>query len=81
VGFAAPLMVALFGTAVLCPALVVAALSEPDSWPRGPLVGGAALYLAGVVGVTIAFNVPRDERLARLAPQSPEAILTAALAV
>lgn len=68
-----PLMVALLGTAVLCLVLVAAAVAEPDAWPRGPLIGGAGLYLAGVVGVTIAFNVPRNDRLGRLAPEGPDA--------
>jgi uncharacterized membrane protein len=30
------------------------------------------IYVLGVIGVTIAFNVPLNDRLARAAPDSPE---------
>lgn len=39
---------------------------------RAWLVTGAVLYLAGSIGVTMLCNVPRNERLAELAPTEPE---------
>lgn len=54
----APLMLALFGTAAACVAVLV----------TGPTVGqavGAGLYLVGTVGTTIAANVPLNDRLER----------------
>jgi uncharacterized membrane protein len=45
-------------------------------WNEGSsvlLLAAAFLYLAGSIGVTLAFNVPRNERLARLPSGSREA--------
>ncbi len=61
-------MTALFGTAVLCLGLAVWAAA---SWGerRAPWVmAGSALYLLGTIGVTIARNVPLNDRLAVLRP-------------
>lgn len=61
------------GTAVLSGICVVAGF-----FPWGErrslllLIAGIA-YLLGSFGVTAGFNVPRNERLARLAPESAEA--------
>lgn len=64
--------IAFFGTAALCLGLgVTGALrwSEPGSaW----LLLGSLLYLAGVIGVTIIFNVPLNNALAAISPASPE---------
>ena len=38
------------------------------------IAAGAALYLLGVIAVTMAFNVPRNDALARLDPAAPEAV-------
>lgn len=44
------------------------------SAPRADLLMiGSACYLAGSFGVTMLFNVPRNERLARMASESDEA--------
>jgi uncharacterized membrane protein len=62
-------MTALFGTAALCLAMTVWALA---SWgdDRAPwALAGGVLYLVGTIGVTIAANVPRNNRLAELAPE------------
>jgi len=63
---------AFFGTAVLCLCLGVASIlrwAEPGSaW----LLIGSLLYLVGVIGVTIAFNVPLNDALAAVSPTSPE---------
>jgi uncharacterized membrane protein len=63
-------MTALFGTAALCLAMVVWGLAEwgDDAGPW--MVAGGVLYLVGSIGVTIAANVPRNNRLAALAPEA-----------
>lgn len=72
----APLMLAIFGTALVVAVLaVIAFLGAPagaDWWT----IGGAALYLVGVVGVTGGANVPRNNRLA--APTETDAAALAA---
>ena len=60
------------GTGLTC--LLVAVLSllrwqEPGAAQR---LVGSALYLAGTIGVTIFFNVPRNDALARVEPASAE---------
>lgn len=61
------------GTAlVACLAGVVAVLSV-HGLRSYLLLGGGVAYLVGSFGVTAAFNVPRNERLARLAPDASEA--------
>jgi uncharacterized membrane protein len=68
-----PLMLVLFGTAVLCLAVGVIALVDPDS-ARGRLaLAGAVVYVVGAIGVTIACNVPLNERIDRVDPAGPEA--------
>ncbi|MBC8073490.1 MAG: DUF1772 domain-containing protein [Deltaproteobacteria bacterium] len=62
------------GTAVASLALAVAAVlqwSQPDARLR--LLAGLA-YAIGCFGVTIAANVPRNDALAALAPDSAEAL-------
>lgn len=59
-----PLMLALFGTAVL--ALAAAVLGLADGAPGSAwVVAAAAVYLVGCVGVTAAGNVPLNDALAR----------------
>ena len=63
-----PLMIAMFGVAVLCLGLAGwAAVSLGDRRAAWVLAGGA-LYLVGTVGVTMAGNVPLNDSLAALAP-------------
>jgi uncharacterized membrane protein len=58
-----PLFLALFfGTAAACALLLFLA------WERPLAVLGAALYLVGTFGVTMVFNVPRNNALVRLDP-------------
>jgi uncharacterized membrane protein len=54
-----PLMLLLFGTALACLVVLVRGLLA-GSWPE---VAGAAVYLAGCLGVTAAGNVPLNNRL------------------
>jgi uncharacterized membrane protein len=66
-------MLALFGTAVVVAVLgvwAVTAWSEPSApW----LLAGAVLYLAGTIGVTMVFHVPRNNALATVDPAASDA--------
>ena len=66
-------MAALFGTAVVCGALVVSALFAWDERFAPYLLVGSALYLVGAILLTIAYHVPRNEALARAEPHSADA--------
>jgi uncharacterized membrane protein len=59
---------AFFGTAALCFLLALAGLSDGRS-PM-PLITGALLYLAGTILVTMVCNVPLNNKLARVRPES-----------
>jgi uncharacterized membrane protein len=61
---------AFMGTALLSAVLLVVSVATHAS--RG-LLAGALLYLAGTFVVTILFNVPRNEALAKLDASSPGA--------
>ncbi len=64
-------MSAFFGTAVLC--AVVAVQASLRGGPRAAWVVVAALiYLVGTIMVTMVFNVPRNNALARAEPASAE---------
>jgi len=68
-----PIFFALFfGTALL--SLVLGALSLLGWGEAGAAwrLAGALLYLVGAIGVTMQFNVPLNNRLAEVAPDSPE---------
>lgn len=64
---------AFFGTGALCLATVVAALVSGTGLSLAPAVAGGVLYLAGCLGVTIAGNVPLNDRLAELHPEDDAA--------
>lgn len=61
------------GTALLCVAVVVLTLVEGDAAGRWARLVGAGLYVVGTFGVTAACNVPRNDRLALLDPEDPDA--------
>ncbi len=61
------------GTAVLTAACIVAAFLAWSAPRSAYLLSASLLYLGGTFFVTVAFNVPRNERLGRLAAESPEA--------
>lgn len=67
------LMTLLFGTAAACVATIVAGLADWGETNGPYLVAGGALYLLGAIGVTMAFNVPRNNALARVDPSDPAA--------
>jgi uncharacterized membrane protein len=61
------------GTALGCVALVAWALAELDE-PFAPyLLAGGVVYLVGAMAVTVAFNLPRNDSLATVDPEGPEA--------
>jgi uncharacterized membrane protein len=66
-------MTALFGTGVACLATAVAAIIDWEDSHGAYLLAAANLYLVGCIGVTMAFNVPRNNVLARLEPASADA--------
>jgi uncharacterized membrane protein len=66
-------MLALFGTAGACVALVGWALLARHE-PFAPyLLAGSTLYLVGTILLTIVYHVPRNEALARVEPHSADA--------
>ena len=67
------LMSVLFGTAALSLAVAVVALLGNFGAGGTFAVAGAAAYLLGVVGVTMACNVPLNERLDRVDADGPTA--------
>ncbi|WP_436736399.1 DUF1772 domain-containing protein [Streptomyces sp. BBFR102] len=63
---------ALFlGMAALSAVLAVLAVVSPPGSGLVVTLLGAVLYLAGGFGVTVAANVPRNDRLAALDPDDP----------
>ncbi len=70
----APLMMLMFGTAAASLALGVVAALDPGEPSSVYLLLAAALYLIGVVAVTVAYHVPRNDRLGALDPESAQGI-------
>ncbi len=66
-------MAAFLGTAVLCAVLVIASLLTWDRPGAAWLLPGGVLDLAGTFGVTMLFNVPRNNALAAADPATAEA--------
>jgi uncharacterized membrane protein len=66
-------MTALFGTAVACLGLVAWAVIWSDERSAALVLAGSVLYIVGTIGVTIACNVPLNDRLATLRPQGDDA--------
>lgn len=66
-------MLLLFGTGLACVVLAIALMPDLHEPAAGYGLAGAVLYLAGVILVTILFNVPRNNRLAAVDPASEDA--------
>src|SRR5690606_13627253 len=62
-----------FGTGALAVLAVVAGWGTRGEAPSLMAVTGAVLYLGGCIGVTIACNVPLNERLARVPADDADA--------
>ncbi|HSS65716.1 MAG TPA: anthrone oxygenase family protein [Gammaproteobacteria bacterium] len=65
-------MTVFFGTAVACLILVVFSLLDWNKAGAGYMLSGGALYLIGTILVTIVFNVPRNDALAAVDPESAD---------
>ena len=63
-------MGAFFGTAAACVLAVVFSLSTWNEAGTVYLLSGGLVYLIGTILVTMAFNVPRNNALAAVDPQS-----------
>jgi len=69
-----PLFLGVFmGTALLGAMCGAAAWLSWETMRSALLLAAGSSYVLGCFGVTIAFNVPRNERLARFAADAPEA--------
>lgn len=69
-----PLFLGLFmGTALACAVLFVYALMHWQAPAALYMAAGSVCYVVGTFGVTMAFNVPRNNALARLDPLAAEA--------
>jgi uncharacterized membrane protein len=66
-------MLLLFGTAALSVVVGIWAVVDWQGDTSPYLLAGALLYLAGIIVVTIAYNVPRNDALAALDPEDPAA--------
>lgn len=67
------LMGAMFGTAILSLATLVVGIADSGEDYAVYLIVGALIYLLGSIGVTMAFNVPRNNELALQDVDSPAA--------
>lgn len=65
-------MAAFFAPAVVSLVLAIAALQQWDRPGALYWLAGALLYLIGTIGVTIAGNIPLNDALAVMNPDSPE---------
>ena len=67
-------MTVLFGTAVAALAVIVWSAVAADGSARVLAMAGGAVYLAGVIGVTAALNVPLNDRLAAASATDPASV-------
>lgn len=65
-------MTAFLGTAAACIFLTVSSLLKWHQPGAAYLLLGSLLYLIGTFGVTIVFNVPLNNALAAVKPDSPD---------
>jgi uncharacterized membrane protein len=63
-------MTAFLGTGVVCFFLAIAALFKWHQPSAGYVLIGSLLYMIGTVGVTIVGNVPLNDELAKVDPNS-----------
>lgn len=67
-------MTLFIGTALLSAVLAVWSLFSIENLPSQLVLGGSLLYVLGCFGVTIAFNVPLNRRLAEADAGSGDAL-------
>ncbi|MEU1405153.1 anthrone oxygenase family protein [Streptomyces sp. NPDC005728] len=70
----AAFMLVFLGSALLCAVIAVVTFVVWPDEGKLELLLGSALYLLGSFGLTMVANVPRNNRLAGMAPGSPEAV-------
>ena len=63
----------MLGTGLITLAAAVGALLNRDGGAPWLLIGSALVYLIGCIGVTILGNVPLNDRLAKVVPETDEA--------
>lgn len=66
-------LVLFLGTAVVSLLLIVACFVYPEMAARALTLSGGVSYLAGVIAVTVICNIPRNDALAKVAADSPNA--------
>ena len=64
--------IGFFGAVLLCLALTFRSLFRRSGLASWTALAGAMIYVVGVFGVTVGFNVPLNETLATLDPTLPE---------
>jgi len=69
-----PLMITLFGAALASGAVGISSLLAREEPGASWRIAGSLLYLLGTVGVTMACNVPRNNALAAVDPESVAAV-------
>ncbi|MCF3135811.1 anthrone oxygenase family protein [Streptomyces olivochromogenes] len=66
-------MLVFAGSAVLCAMIAVVTFVLWPEEGKAELLLGSALYLFGSFGLTVVANVPRNDKLLRMDPGTPEA--------
>lgn len=64
--------IGFFGAMVLCLAVILVSLIRRGGSTSWTALMGAVIFVIGVFGVTVGFNVPLNETLATLDPTLPE---------
>lgn len=65
-------LLVFFGTGVACVAVLIVGWNQLDRAAQVWTAIGGAAYLLGNLGVTVAFNIPLNNRLAAVDPESDE---------
>jgi uncharacterized membrane protein len=66
-------MLALFGTALACIVVAGGSFLNPEQSDKWLIIVAALLYVIGCTGVTIFCNVPLNDALAAVSPETPQA--------
>lgn len=66
-------MLAFMGTALLCVGLAIGSWFWLGEWSGKLLLAASLLYLLGCIGVTMGLNVPLNDTLAAIRPDTLEA--------
>lgn len=69
-------LVVFFGTGIACLLAVILGWRQLDTASLAWVIAGGAVYMIGGIGVTLAFNVPLNNRLAVVDPGSEKGART-----